>query len=466
MDDTNPQAGINVSFVGLPKGEAPPPAALYELDPNGRPVAKLASITDGVLPVEAERLKGMTVAIGPEHDNLADIDPATLLRYRAYDAASLWQQQGILIPEGRWWQLWRERVCVTGHMRKCRPWWFDRIEATATVSNRAIVPQLKVRPATTFATLGSLLQPNIRVPVRCLPVCDGVVEIYERVCCCDRIIIWELIDRLREVLVEVPLPTGPTPPEPGPFRGFGAKSRITVAKGAVAGTAAMAVNTPPERLFDDYQALTAMPQAEAEAYVHARPYLFPFICHCTSRKVGETFLQPGGTFDFCYWRARTPIFQPVWRRCWTTYAYRLRQKIAGTWTVVYDGVAAHDYFADILPRARTPTSASAIRAPRSAATARARPTRATARRSSCSNMSAARERTTSTSRRRSRPASSARCRPLPACTALAMRPTAPGRACSASAYGCRSSFPASRSTTASRSSGSTIPAVRSAPRSR
>ena len=74
----------------------------------------------------------------------------------------------------------------------------------------------------------------------------------------------------------------------------------------------------------------------------ARPYLTAYICSCAIRKVGEAFIAPGGTFDFCYWRPRRPFSHS---HCFTTFAYRVKQQIGGVWVTVYDGLAGHDYFA-------------------------------------------------------------------------------------------------------------------------
>ena len=73
----------------------------------------------------------------------------------------------------------------------------------------------------------------------------------------------------------------------------------------------------------------------------ARPYLTAYICSCTIRKVGQAFIAPGGTFDFCYWRPRCRSVIVI------VYDVRLpcEAKIGGVWVTVYDGVAGHDYFA-------------------------------------------------------------------------------------------------------------------------
>ena len=97
---------------------------------------------------------------------------------------------------------------------------------------------------------------------------------------------------------------------------------------------------PPQRLYEAYQDLTHLPRLEAERYAFERPWLFPYFCTCSSRKVGEVAIQPNGEFDFCYRRFLAPF------RCYYTYAYKVRQFIGGMWVTVYDGVAAGAWFAD------------------------------------------------------------------------------------------------------------------------
>jgi hypothetical protein len=99
---------------------------------------------------------------------------------------------------------------------------------------------------------------------------------------------------------------------------------------------------PSERLYQDYVALAGMNSADALQYVVARPYLCGLICSCNTRKVGETPLQPGGRFDFCY--NRPIVFYFIGTTCHTSFAFKIRQKINGSWVTVYDGVASHDWF--------------------------------------------------------------------------------------------------------------------------
>ena len=138
--------------------------------------------------------------------------------------------------------------------------------------------------------------------------------------------------------VRVSLNPQPLPPEPPEWRTTLRQTRLAqTAKAFDPGQ-----TYASERLFEDYQALVAMPRASAQAFIQARPYLYAYFCHCTMKKVGEVPIQPDGEFDFCYWRPRQ--FHHVHHHCHSTYAYRVKQLINGVWTVVYDGLAGQDYY--------------------------------------------------------------------------------------------------------------------------
>ena len=337
------QNDIAVTFVGLGPNEKPPAAALYRIDPKGGPPEKLARIDDGRLGVEPERLKGINVAVGPDVEDPKTLDYQTLLRFRGDQVIDDWRQRGLLIPADRWRLFLHEIVCVSGHVRKCRPWWYDLIvrdAATAVLTRRSASGKLGLQARALPTAVGDLSAANIRLPWYCLPLCDGIVEVYERDCCCSYIVWDDLVCRLREILERIPVEIDwPVPPIPNP----GPLAQRQVRRFKSGATPDLTQTVVSERVLRDYQALLRTPRSEVDAFVQARPYLTSYICSCAMRKVGEAFVRPGGDFDFCYWR---PIrIHSVLQYCYTTYAYRVKQLINGVWTVVYDGVAGHDYFA-------------------------------------------------------------------------------------------------------------------------
>ncbi|HVK98606.1 MAG TPA: hypothetical protein VM553_02280, partial [Dongiaceae bacterium] len=193
------------------------------------------------------------------------------------------------------------------------------------------------------------LLPHLQFPLRCQPLCDGVIEIYERECCCHHFHLTDLLDRLRDVLEVLPIPLPDPIPDPIPGLTLGAgqvslTSRQLRAKARSIQQRKTSLDfaaIPPVQLHRDYLTLRSLSSELANSYVLERPYLFPFFCHCSVRKVGQTSLQPGGHFDFCYLHVH---HHPHHGHCAYTYAYRIKQMINGVLTVVYDGVAAHEYF--------------------------------------------------------------------------------------------------------------------------
>lgn len=352
-----------VHFAGLEGSAKPPAAALYLIGEGGVPGKKLGSIANGILKLEGAPPKGAQVAIGPDVRTPASIDPESLLRYRFDQVIDDWRERGLFLPQDRWTLLLSEIVCVSGRVRKCRPWWFDLIATpVTTLSQRSVVTTLsrasfvnKLSPVQGFAEL--------LYPRWCVPLCDGKVEVWERRCCCHHpyIDVGDLLDRLRDLLEEVPIDFDwPVPPEPEPWGPFDRIGRVALNPQPLppaelftnvqrkARNASAAKTFDPgktyvsERLYEDYRALQSMPRARAQEFIEARPYLYAYYCHCTMKKVGEVAIQPNGEFDFCYWRPHQ--FHHIHHHCHSSYAYRVKQLINGVWTVVYDGVAGQDYY--------------------------------------------------------------------------------------------------------------------------
>lgn len=363
---------IIVHFVGLEASAKPPAAALYLIGEGGVPGKKLGSVVDGLLKLEGAPPKGARVALGPDVKSPASIDPESLLRYRFDEVIEGWRERGLLLPQDRWTLLLSEIVCVSGRVRKCRPWFFEQIALpVATLSQRSLATALS---RASFANKLTPIQgiADLIYPRWCVPLCDGKVEVWERRCCCHHpwIDVGDLLDRLRDLLREIPIDIDwPVPPEPEPWGPFDRVGRVALNPQPLPPVDGPAQNLrafPPttrsaqysarkaqfdpgktyvsDRIYEDYKALVAMPRAGVSAYLEARPYLYAYICHCTMKKVGEVAIQPNGEFDFCYWRPRQFHHHHHHHHCHSTYAYRVKQLINGVWTVVYDGVAGQDYY--------------------------------------------------------------------------------------------------------------------------
>jgi hypothetical protein len=344
---------LPVTFVDLKETEQVPRLAAYLVDAAGQPGKKLGSSDGGQLILDGTFAAAAEIVLGPDSDDPRSLDPDSLMVFRVPQMIEGWRKNGLVLGRDVWERFVLRFTCVSGTVRKCRPWFWELFE------DIRLRPLLEQAQAARIKPITAELQPHILFPLRCQEVCDGLVEIYERVCCCHGIRIPDLLERLRDILELIPIPI--PDPDPGPLRsngpGFSPSSGADPARfeAGLIRRKAQALRrqkkgldlaaVPPPALFEDYLALRRLPEAAAQAYVRERPYLYPIFCHCSLRKVGEAALQPGGHFSLCYLR---PL-RPIATGCTTTYAYRVRQLLNGAWTVIYDGLAAHQYFAAHAP---------------------------------------------------------------------------------------------------------------------
>lgn len=243
----------------------------------------------------------------------------------------------LVLSPARWRPLLPFFRCVDGKVRKC--WWWPHYIRAVSLADRALAPQLTAQPISPIGRrVARVIDDFTLVPFRpCKPVCEGIVEVYERICCCNPVVIEpfipDLIDRLRDKLRPIPkpkLPPIPDPrpgPDPVPFREAGI---------FVGGTLDPAI----ENAATDIAFLEAAKPAEARDYVLARPWLVRMICSCSDHQFrGSTLIGPGGEFSLCF-----PSFPFLRVNCHREYAFRVRQVINGTDTVIYDGLAADTWF--------------------------------------------------------------------------------------------------------------------------
>ena len=350
---------LSVNQIGAAAEDKLPDLALYSLSEDGKALEVLAVSKAGTMDVETAVLaKQERIGIGPHVDDIAALDPQQLVGLRTEDVLPGWQRDAVLDLPAHWWGRWLwKRICVSGHVRKCRPWWFGDI-----VSNVSVASALNSHAITSIASkLDNQLHINpgildrILPFPRCRPICDGRVEVFERVCCCRYFVLFDpridqLIERLREiVVVRPPIPEPEPGPDPAPFEGLRLRSQqlsSRIALRAMKQSLQQPIATTEiasERLSDDLKALESMPRAEAHSYINANLHLWPLFCHCSMRKVGEAAIHTDGSFTFCYRRFLT--LNPIGQHCTTTYAYHVHQVINGSDHLIYDGIARHEYFA-------------------------------------------------------------------------------------------------------------------------
>ncbi len=328
---------LSVTFVGLKQGEQAPAFAVYQVDISGRAVEKLGGYDGKMLKFDPGT--ATSIAFGPDVEDYKSLPMESLTGYRVAQKVDLWRNQGVVLPPEIWNRFHFLFQCVTGTVSKCRPWYWGLLDDIRLKPAFQLAQVARIKPITAG------LRPHIAFPLNCQTLCDGVVEVYERECCCRYFLIPDLLARLREILAVLPIPLPDPLPDPLPGRdpaSFNPVSLRAAARNIQQNrTPLKLAATPPQNLHQDYLALRSMPADAAQAYVLGRPYLYPLLCHCSLRKVGETPIQPGGRFDLCFLRA--PYHLSL-EHCVTTYAYRIRQMINGVWHVVYDGLAAHQYF--------------------------------------------------------------------------------------------------------------------------
>jgi hypothetical protein len=338
MEQRKRSVTVDIVMHDRKPDEKLPDVAMYLISPAGAIVKKLAVAKEGKLTLQ-EKWKelGRVVALGPDVEELRMLRPDSLLHFRLEDIWLQWEKTEVIdVARDRWADWIFQHVCVSGNVRRCVP-----------IIPSAVAPVLPRPP------------PPLQI---CRPVCNGVVEVYERTCCYywaeiddlfeDRIP-WEVIcEKLGPYcpkfppeiepgpLPDGPLPDGPLPDGPLPIDRIALrKIKLTQAQ-----TDSATLFPPSRRLVGDMRVLKKLERKEAIEYVKARPYLISIIAlSCTTRKLGEAILGPDGSFTYCYFRTKS-FYRIIGRICTVTYAYKVKQWQENQWVYVYDGLVSHEYF--------------------------------------------------------------------------------------------------------------------------
>jgi len=308
--------------------------AIYTLDANGKVLSTTPISDKGYFDLTSDALSNtsrVAVARAAEGKQPPDLTNAVLFqsydiaeRLRAGDALELGANDiSILHPPFR---------CAEGSVRHCYPYPLVVKSLAAEIQQQSITTASSMLEPAARESASGAFREFLPFP-RCRPVCDGVVEIYRRTCCCTPIIYRDpridlLKDRLREIVAMVPKIHWPIPPDPGPIE------EAILAHGTL--------DQLKSNARADFQALTVLEPAEQVLYINARPYLFHVCCHCgPAQKVGQGYLRPDGTFRICFIDVRQRFF------CWSNYAFIVKQSINGSTVTIYNGVATHNWFNDI-----------------------------------------------------------------------------------------------------------------------
>ena len=335
---------LKLNLIGLERDQEFPPIVVTAVSRDLKPL-HVANVDDkGNFSLPSDVLKNAhRILIGPNEEAAETIDRSTVVRYRPAQFEQL-MRRGVLNIPARIWERWRfEIICVTGTVRLCRrpPWWFHEmldLSVKPTVELRRASSSLS-RTGLSLAELARVgparsLEELVALPFRCEIICNGVVEVYRRTCCCrpwvlDDPRVFEVIRNLEDVVRRIPkVPPIPNPPNPPRdvqqfFFKDGALDEFTL------------------NAQRDLTALRTLPKAELVEYVNARRYLFCGHFRCsTPVRVAQGNINPDGRFNICW----IDFPRPLGLFCHEEYAYKVKQTIFGIPRTVYNGVAANIWF--------------------------------------------------------------------------------------------------------------------------
>ncbi len=322
-----------------PDEDSRPKVALFAVDADGKLLHRAEVGEDGRFEIPgAAADKAARIYVAPAADDLSTIPKEQLSAYRPATLRAILESGGLLdIDRSRWITWLGIRRCVGGKVRHCIPYpWvitdFLRLAQAPSTGT--------ARTATTVTALPRLtlvdpirVQPSIDPTLvlrRCEPVCEGIVEVYERTCCCKPWIVRDprfddLIVHLEDLVRE--LPPRPPRPDPPPIRELSFLKSGTL---------------DPLRLnaARDLAALRELDSLAQVEYVNARPYLLCFRRCGEPRRVGQGFVHLNGEFTVCW---QTPLVL-LRLGCHLEYSFVVKQVIDGQEVTIYDGLSAGRWF--------------------------------------------------------------------------------------------------------------------------
>lgn len=335
------------------KDEDIPEISLYVLNETGKTIYQQSLCEQRRLSLPAKALKqAEKIFLTRTTEQLSEEDISLAKHFTKRQLHYLSSNNQPIGLARRDWLTWLPsyKICLHGKVRKCY-WWplLQKIVANnlPVFSQKTAFKKISKLPRLSLSTqaeaLASINDFQLTPFRRCQPVCEGIVEIYERICCRTIIITPSIIDDLRDILrerlVEIPdLPIPPQPefghrptPDPIPF-----EAQALFKKGAA--------DQVQMNAASDLQALATLPLQQAQDYILARPYLIDIITHCGDPVLkGAVALGEGGEFDFCYSSITLLSINPL-RRCRREVAFKVIQNTGSGSRVIYDGVSAGQWF--------------------------------------------------------------------------------------------------------------------------
>lgn len=329
-----------IVLTGADPGSPLPELMVAAISDTSEIIDSAEVTADGRYDLPAAALKkAARIVIGPRTTDVQQLLKVGM-RLRPADYAAAIRDNLLDIAPGLWKGWRRLTTCVSGRVRHCiRPrWWFEELASAAVVPLRPLRPGFLPGPA--IRPLPDLLS----LPFRCETVCNGVVEVYRRRCCCTP---WIIDDpRLPGLLAElddlVRIPVLPDPPRPpivvGPWPGpdpspLADELPVFLRDGTMD---ELRLNAAQDRA-----ALTRLAPPQRIEYISARPWL-----RCRGTACGAPTLVasgnilPDGRFNIC-WREFPVLLRPG---CHWEYAYVVKQTLDGITRTIYNGLVANAWF--------------------------------------------------------------------------------------------------------------------------
>lgn len=337
----NPNKQPRIRLVNFER-EQRPDLAVYTVDRSFRLIGQIEVDEEGQFDLPDDALEeAHFVVIGPATEDFSELDRKNAIIYRPSQFRELLKAGlDIEIPKRDWYPWLHVRRCASGSVSHCFPY----RPLLRDLLRRAVLPstirreQLRTSLSPT-APIREIAEANLpfHPPFlrRCETVCDGIVEVYRRTCCCRPWIIDDprlpdLIEELEDIIDVLPdLPEPPFPqPDPPPFREL----------------PFIEAGTLDERALNarrDLEAIRNLEPTQQAEYIQARSYLHRWLCSCgPAVKVGQGPIHPDGRFRICWWEGLRlyPDF------CHDEYAYVVKQVVNGTTITIYDGPTAGAWF--------------------------------------------------------------------------------------------------------------------------
>ncbi|MEJ2652612.1 MAG: hypothetical protein P8173_12670 [Gammaproteobacteria bacterium] len=327
-----------IELVDFGEGDATEELAVYALD-RAENILEMSPVDPkGYFKLPPEVLaKASHVLIGPKIERLQGSDKEIFARFRVTQFTKVLEARSVIeIAKSDWYKWWKIRRCVSGNVKHCYPWpilikqYIDQIAWSVPLQSIGKAVSSSLAKSMADAVIA---KPPIssKWPPHCGIVCDGLVEVYRRTCCCRPWTIYdprlqELIGQLEKYLTYPPIRKWPPHPDPDP----GPLMSILFKSGTLDERVANAAA--------DLHALKSLPAEEIPQYINVRPWL---CCTCgSSKKVAQGLVRSDGKFTICWYE------WPLWGliNCHEEYAFVVKQNINGVSTVIYNGVAAHQWF--------------------------------------------------------------------------------------------------------------------------